>query len=73
VTPRRPYLSMRPGEQAQVRRRLAFEAAHPEVQFASPGGMAQAHLTHGNKQVTITRPLMADLLDELDRLFPPDG
>ena len=58
-----------PFEPGIAGRRLAFEAAHPEVEFARPGGMAQAHLTHGDKQVTITRPLMADLLNELDDLL----
>jgi hypothetical protein len=75
VTPRtRPALALVPDQPDQVPRKVRFEQANSGVKFSWPGGgVVQAHFAHRGVQVTITRRLLGDLLDELENLFAPDG
>jgi hypothetical protein len=75
MTPRtRPALAAVPDQPDQVPRKVRFEQAHPGVKFSYPGGgMVQARFEHRGALVTITRPLLGDLLDELENLFGEAG
>ena len=69
----RPALAVVPDQPDQVPRKVRFEQAHPGVTFSYVGGMAQAHFEYRGVLMTITRPLLRDLLDELENLFPSAG
>jgi hypothetical protein len=55
----------------QIWRLARFLALHPEVQIGSIAGMRQATIPRPRGSETITRLLLADLLDELEKRFPP--
>ena len=55
----------------QIWRLARFLALHPEVQIGSIAGMRQATIPQPRGSETITRRLLADLLDELEKRFPP--
>ncbi|HEV3294800.1 MAG TPA: hypothetical protein VG123_37955 [Streptosporangiaceae bacterium] len=57
----------------QIWRLARFCAQHPEVEIGAIAGMRQATIPLPRGSETITRPLLADLLDELDKRFPPVG
>jgi len=44
---------------------------HPEVEIGTVAGMRQATIPLPRGSETITRLLLTDLLDELDKRFPP--
>lgn len=55
----------------QIWRLAQFRALHPEVEIGTVAGMRQATIPLPRGSETITRLLLTDLLDELDKRFPP--
>jgi hypothetical protein len=76
----RPYLVVAAGGHLEtLRRRALFEQAHPEVTIVNPGGLNdrwRAIIPLGKipahpDETTIGAWLLADLMDQLDEIYPP--
>lgn len=57
----------------QVPRRLAYEAAHPEVKITYNGPYWKAVIPEDQGETVITRYDLRQLLDKLESLEQPDG
>ena len=67
------WLVPAPADRDQMGRLAEFRAAHPDV-IIGPGGFGtwQALIAAGSKEIVKTGDTLADLLDKLDIIFPPD-
>jgi len=77
----RPYLvPVAGGGLGDLRRRALFQEAHPEVTIVNPAGLNdrwRAIVPLGKipghpDETTIGAWLFADLMDQLDEIYPPD-
>jgi hypothetical protein len=66
------WLVPAPADREQLGRLAAFRAARPEV-IIGPGGFGtwQAVIAAGGKEIVKTGDTLRDLLDKLDKIFPP--
>ena len=56
----------------QVPRRQAYEAAHPGVEITFHGPYWRAVVHEDNGETTVVRYELRDLLDDLEKMHPPE-